>query len=133
VWRRRTNYWRRWCRHRNRGERVESHGEVSRTVGNHATNPFFSENPFDTTTCEHHNNPPWVPIVLWASLGFESGPEMEEWPLIFHFHFVDPCWVCEGSMSRWQAVLNFRSQKCNNLILITHQASDTFVVRVWGL
>jgi hypothetical protein len=33
--------------------------EVSLTVGNHATNPFFLEDLFDTTIHEHHNNWPY--------------------------------------------------------------------------
>jgi hypothetical protein len=63
-------------------------GEVSRTVGNHATNPFLLEDLFDTTTHKHHNNWPLVRIVLWASLGVESGQEMEDWPSMCIFSFL---------------------------------------------
>jgi hypothetical protein len=60
-------------------------GEVSRTVGNHATNPFFLVYPFHTTTHEEHNNQSLVAIVLWESLEYEVCLETEEWSPICYF------------------------------------------------
>jgi hypothetical protein len=62
--------------------------DVIRTVGNYATNPFFLEDLFNTTTHEHHNNWHLVRIVLWASLGCTRGQETEDWTPKCIFSFL---------------------------------------------
>jgi hypothetical protein len=78
-----------------RGEREVDQSRVQKTgclfrrevqdCANHATNPFYSEHPFDATTHERHNNLMLVQQVLRASLGDEEGWRVVEWPSICNF------------------------------------------------
>jgi hypothetical protein len=55
-------------------------------------NPFFLEDPFETTAHKRHRNVSLVQLVLWATLEYEEGRRVaESSPFNCNFYLVDTC------------------------------------------